>query len=304
MNTLKHNFTLKQLCQAAGFSKQAHLAYLKRKSYSENLYNLVLNTVLKVRSFHPMMGLKKIFHLVKPDVIGRDKFIVIGGELGLSLPRPKNYQRTTFSNPSIFYPNLTTNLEIRDINQVWVSDITYFSVNNIFYYITFVEDVYSRRIIGFSASASLQAQSSCKALNNAIKCRANTCISNLIHHSDRGVQYTSNAYINILKKYKISVSMCKSVYENTHIERVNGIIKNEYLCCSPIRNLESLNKALKEAVYLYNFERPHWSLACMAPVEFEKSLSSKLLSEREPLVIFTDMTEKILRNYYQGTLNL
>jgi putative transposase len=302
MNKLKHNYTQKQLCLAAGFSKQAHLAHLTRKDAAENLYNLVLNTVLEVRKIHPVMGLKKIFNLVKPDILGRDKFLSVGRELGLSLPRPKNYQRTTFSNKYANYPNLTTNLEIRDINQVWVSDITYFSVNNIFYYITFVEDVYSRRIIGFSASNSLQAQSCCKALSDAINCRANDRISNLIHHSDRGTQYTSNAYIGLLKKYNISISMCNSVYENTHIERVNGIIKSEYLSCNSIQNFESLKKTLKKAVYLYNFERPHWSLACLTPVEYEKSLQGRILTEREPLTIFTDMTSLILKQYYQGTL--
>lgn len=302
MNSRKYNYTLKQLCRAAGFSKQAHLSYLKRKDGAENLYNLVLNTVIAVRKMHPMMGLKKIFYQVKPDIVGRDKFLSIGAELGLSLPRPKNYQRTTFSNKYASYPNLTTNLEIRDINQVWVSDITYFFANNIFYYITFVEDVYSRRIIGFSASTNLQAQSCCKALSDAIKCRANDRRGTLIHHSDRGTQYTSNAYVGLLKNNNISISMCNSVYENTHVERVNGIIKNEYLNHSSIQGFESLKKALKEAVRLYNYERPHWSLACLTPMDFEKSLEGKILSERDPLVIFTDKSSMILKKYYQGTL--
>lgn len=302
MNTLKHNYTLKELCRAAGFSKQAHLAYLKRKSSQENLYNLVLNTVSHVRSIHPIMGLKKIFKLVKPEIIGRDKFIEIGSELGLLIARPKNYQRTTFSNPSCCIPNLTTNLEIRDINQVWVSDITYFSVNSVFYYITFLEDVYSRRILGFSASSNLGAHSCCVALNNAIKKRNGSCLSNLIHHSDRGTQYTSNIYLNILKEHNISVSMCNSVYENTHIERVNGIIKGEYLSHSDIRDIETLKSNLKRAVHLYNFERPHWSIGFNTPVEFEKSLINKPLAEREPIVIFTDMKAMILKQYNQRTL--
>jgi len=291
-----------QLCMAAGFTRQAHFAYIRRRYNEETLYNLVQSTVSEVRSLHPQMGLKKIFHLIEPDIIGRDKFLEIGSALGLKLPRTKNYQRTTYSNKCANTPNLTTNLEIRDINQVWVSDITYFYVNNVFYYLTFIEDVYSRRILGFVASPTLQAQANCRAIRKAIKTRNCSSYDNLIHHSDRGTQYTSKEYLNILKEHNISVSLCDSVYENSHIERVNGIIKNEYLYCYHIGSFSKLKSRLRKAVYLYNFKRPHWSLDCMTPVEYEKSLISTAISKRKPLIMFTDNSKDILKKYYQGAL--
>jgi putative transposase len=302
MNRRKHHHSLKELLLAAGFSKQAHSTYVKRRVQDENLYNLVLNTVLGVRTLHPIMGLKKIFSLVKPDALGRDKFLEIGSELGLLLPKIKNYQRTTFSARNVIFSNLTANLEIRDVNQVWVSDITYFRIKNAFYYISLIEDVYSRRILGYAASPNLRAQACCRALNDALETRADARLNGLIHHSDRGTQYTSNIYLDILKEHFISVSMCDSVYENSHIERLNGIIKGEYLSHRNIQSFPDLIKALREAVQVYNSERIHWSLNCLSPIQFENSLLHTNIAEKKPLVIFTDPTRDIMKRFYQGTL--
>jgi transposase InsO family protein len=288
------------MCEAAGFTRQAHYSYLRRSLIDERLYHNVYDIVTQIRKVHSSMGLRKIWYRINPDWIGRDNFISIGIDLGLEVPRPRNYQRTTFSVRSNLYTNLTTDLEIKDINVVWVSDITYFYSNGNFYYITFIEDVYSRRIIGWIASQTLQAKQSCKALKKAIQSRSNSDLSRVIHHSDKGVQYTSDAYIGILKENKIRVSLCCSVYENTHIERLNGIIKNEYLCHAKIESFEQLTKKLDEAIYLYNSERPHFSLGYSTPVEYEKSLLNIPLIDRKKLIIWTDKNAK--RKYYQSEL--
>ena len=288
MNKSKHHYKLSELCKSAGFSKQAHAAYLNRRNNNFAKYDLVFNVVSHTREMHPQMGLKKIFCLLSPDTIGRDRFIEIGCELGLALPKPKNYQRTTFSYKSATFKNVAATVNINDINIVWVSDITYFPIYNKFYYITFIMDVYSRRILGYNAADSMRAEESCKALNMAIEARKGYCMKKLIHHSDKGSQYCSNAYLGILNDNNIAVSMCNNVYENTHIERVNGTMKNEYLLHRNINNFSALCKYLDEDVYNYNNSRPHWAINCMSPVEYEKYLSNFPLNQRTVLNMFSD----------------
>ena len=288
MNKSKHFHKLGELCQVAGFSKQAHAAYVNRRINDIALYDLVQNIVDQTREMHPQMGLKKMYYLHEPDLIGRDKFLEIACELGLALPKPKNYQRTTFSYKSAMFKNLAATVNINDINAVWVSDITYFPIRNSFYYITFIMDVYSRRILGYCAADSLRAEESCKALNMAIKERAGNSLKNLIHHSDKGSQYCSKMYLGILEEHNIAVSMCNSVYENSHIERVNGIMKNEYLLQRNIKNYNDLCYYLDKDILHYNYSRPHWSIGCISPVEFEHLLTNVPLHQRTVLNLFSD----------------
>ena len=194
--------------------------------------------------------------------------------------------------------NLLVNKPINDINKVWVSDITYIRVQDIFYYITLIMDVYSRRILGYTASKDLRALSSCRALELAIRTRNGYVLTDLIHHSDKGVQYISNEYLNILKKHCIGVSMCGSVYENTHIERANGIIKNEYLLPLCIKSYKELEYELRQSVKKYNEGRPHWSLGGLPPVEYEKKIRDVPSYARETLRMYTDSH----KNCYQQEL--
>lgn len=170
--------------------------------------------------------------------------------------------------------NLTVDLAIRDINQLWTSDITYFQIGvDEYLYIVFIIDVYSRRILGYNVSDNLRAESNLKALGMAIRLRGIEEYDDLIHHSDKGVQYTSKAYTSLLEKHNIKISMCNIVYENTHIERVNGIIKNEYLTNYSIKTISECKKVLKKSVENYNAFRPHWSLDLKSPITFENELA-------------------------------
>lgn len=283
-----HHHKLENLYEVARFTKQAHSQYMLRRSKEELIVGLVINSISGIRNLHNIMGLKKIYNLISPDWIGRDRFIDIGVEYGLGIKRLQSYERTTFSNKSARFTNLTVGLPIRDINKVWVSDITYYRIGERFYYLTFIEDVYSRRIVGWVASESLRADGNCIALKRALKERSGMNIKGLIHHSDRGTQYVSNKYLEILQDNGIGVSMCRSVYENTHIERVNGIIKNEYLKFQAIKTLEELSMELRGAVRLYNEERPHWSLSLKTPVEYEELLDEVPINERKVLILYAD----------------
>lgn len=283
-----HRHKLKHIYDVSGISKQAHNQYMERRAGDEAKSRMVLNAIIEMRKMHPIMGLKKIYSNLTLDGIGRDKFIEIGIEYGLGIKIPKSYQRTTYSTKSAWFGNLTAGLPITGINQVWTSDITYFRVGDIFYYLTFILDVYSRRILGYVASPNLRAEANCHALKSAIAARGKINLHGLIHHSDRGSQYSSNDYLKILSDNKIAASMCNSVYENTHIERVNGIIKNEYLVHKSIKTLIALQKALEQAVSLYNEERPHWSLNCLTPVQYEENLINVPLMERKEIIIYSE----------------
>lgn len=250
----------------------------------------MIGLIIEVRQIHPAMGLKSIYELTRPEEVGRDAFIKIGGAAGLIIHPVRSSPKTTIPHPSAAYPNLLYEKELTSVNQLWTSDITYFSIQGKWYYLTFIMDVYSRRIVGYKAADNLRAINNIDALNMAIKLRGiNDYQNELIHHSDRGSQYISDAYTEILENHRILISMCQNVLENAHIERVHRTIKNQYLTHRPIKNFHQLVKWLDKTVYTYNYERPHSSILKMTPVEFEnfvKELTSNSL-DRPKLEVFT-----------------
>lgn len=138
----------------------------------------------------------------------------------------------------------------------------------------------------------MQANNALEALNFAVQKRKITKTTNLIHHSDKGVQYLSNDYLKVLNNYNVQVSLAKTVLENSHAERLNGIIKNEYLVPYKITDYQHLQKALALAVNYYNQERPHWELNLKNPTEFETDLQQIPLSQRTKMNFFVDKTTK------------
>lgn len=294
---------MNQLYAVLGITKQSHWKMMQRIHKQQQIEKILIQNMLEVRSMHPKMGSKKMYELLKPENIGRDAFISIYTQAGFSVAKEKDYRKTTHSIPSLRYSNLTRELKINDINQVWTSDITYFQIaEKEFLYIVFIVDVYSRKILGYNASSNLRASSNIQALEMALQQRGIKKYPNLIHHSDKGVQYTSNAYTQILEEHNIKISMCETVYENTHIERINGIIKNEYLVNCSIKNLAECQRALKQSVYLYNSVRPHWSLDLKSPDCFEKLLTMTPVSKRTLLKIYSDKKELKTYNLKQGEL--
>ncbi len=165
-------------------------------------------------------------------------------------------------------------------NQLWTSDLTYFDIQGQFYYIVFIVDVYSRLIVGYSVADHMRAESNLKALGMALRLRGQAQFAHqLIHHSDRGGQYISTRYVEALEAAQIRISMCSEVYENCHVEWVNGTIKNQYLHHWQNTNLAELEQNLTRAVNAYNTQRPHSSLSGVCPAAFEASL--KTISEAD-----------------------
>lgn len=280
-------FSLRELYDVSGISKQAVSQYDKEQSIFINKLEKLINDVDILRSQHPGCGVEKMYYTLKPDFIGRDRFINIFMELGYRLKKKKNYRKTTI--PAHYkYPNLIEGSLVTSINQVWQSDITYIYVGNKFFYLVFILDIYSRRIIGYQASDSLRVQANIKALKQAFKVRKSDSLENLIHHSDRGSQYISNKYLDLLSDKNIKKSMGLIATDNAFAERINGTIKNEYLLLWGVDSFQDLKRKLKRAVHNYNNKRIHNNLNRMTPVQFEENLLNLGDQKRPPVIIYTD----------------
>jgi len=234
--------------------------------------------VLKERHLQPRLGGKKLYFMLRSSIheidphFGRDKFFDFLRERNLLVKRKQKYCKTTHSWHHFHrYNNEIKDLFITRYNQVWAADITYLRTENGFVYLSLLTDMFSRKIVGWQLSKSLSIEGSVFALKKALK--DNPLIDSLIHHSDRGIQYCSKDYVKILKKRKIAISMTEEnhCYENALAERVNGILKNEYLLDMTFRNFSHAEKSCNEAITLYNTRRPHLSLKYKTPQQVHQA---------------------------------
>ena len=233
-----------------------------------------------------------MYNTLKPEWLGRDKFIEMFMELGYRVQRIRNYIKTTFPT-HLKFPNLIQGMQVDRKNQLWQSDITYFKVGDKYYYLVFIVDVYTRKILGYAVSNHLRAEANMKALRMAIK-NAGGSITGLIHHSDRGSQYIHNDYIKLLVSKGAYVSMGEKAQDNAYAERVNGIIKNEYLIYKNINNFTKLKAEVRKTVYHYNNKRIHTSLPLRStPSEFEEKLLNLYSQKRPTVIIYADGNSKI-----------
>lgn len=279
-----------KLHEVSKVSRQALHKHNLTKSKKQIAKEDVLKQVDKYRTQHPGCGVRKTYYQVKPKGIGRDQFIQMLMNRGYGVKKVKNYTRTTIAG-NFKYPNLIEGSQIDDINQIWQSDITYFYVNGDFYYITYIIDVYSRLIVGYDVSDSLKATSCLNALKMALKNRKGMDLSKLIHHSDRGVQYISNIYTELLKNKGIKISMGLKAQDNAYAERINGIMKNEFLRYKNIDSLKTLKVENKRAVNFYNKYRHHNSLGHISPADFEKKLTKLTEIEKPKMLIYSEKFE-------------
>lgn len=270
-----------------GISKQGHFDALKRAIHIELKEPCYVGFMVSVREIHPGMGLRKMYEQFSPEGIGRDAFISLGLREGYRLKSLLDKpHRTTFSVKSNRFTNLLSGKWFTDVNQVWVSDIFYFPLNNRHYYVVLIMDIYSRKIVGYSVADNMRAENNINALQMALTLRGIKNYKNkLIHHSDRGSQYVCDDYTNLLEDYGIGISMCKDVLENAHSERANGTIKNEYLNRWVIRTFEDLKIKMKQAVNNYN-DRLHWSIK-KTPSQYEITLKEIPIEKRVKMEIFT-----------------
>jgi hypothetical protein len=270
------NYSLNKFFKGIGSSRQVFHVKLNRYMQREEEMGQLSLIVSQVRKDHPGMALRDLYQVIQPVSIGRDQFEDYFKQMGYGVAIKRSFKRTTDSSGVIRFPNLIEDKELTGINQVWVSDITYYRIKEKFYYLTFIMDLYSRLIVGHSCSQTmLTAHTTIVALKTALKTRGTKKLSGLIIHSDGGGQYYSQEFRKFTKEAGMINSMGKSVYENPHAERVNGIIKNNYVRHYSPDDFAQLSRMTNKAVFMYNTEKPHRALKKLSPVQFENLINKK-----------------------------
>lgn len=296
---MKSNFAhigLARLCGWFGITRQAYYQNNWEGISTTLEEDLIIQRVKEIRKNHRRMGTRKLYELLQPFIlehqikIGRDAlFNMLSANHLLIRKRKRRIQTTNSYHWLRKYPNLIREFVPTAPNQLWVSDITYWKINSREHlYISFITDAYSHKIVGYQVAETMEAIESIQALQMALSGLEPKNLMNLIHHSDRGIQYCSHAYVKLLQDNKIHISMTENgdPLENAVAERVNGIIKEEYLETYEINNLKDAKGLLQAVVDLYNNERPHMSISNFTPNSIHHS-KTKI------------KTERLWKNYYR-----
>lgn len=282
--------SLRVVCRLLGYTRQA---YHKRRRSEERTAirsELVIQQVIRIRTLQKRIGVRKLHHMLSGFLsehrieMGRDHLYDLLRESGLLVRKRRlKKPRTTVSLPFWRYPNLIREFVPTHSGQLWVSDITYVRVGGGFAYLSLVTDAYSRKIVGHCLGGDLSAKGCVAALKMAQ--RNNPSREGLIHHSDRGMQYSSSAYVKVLgKRTRVSMTEKGDPLENAIAERVNGILKDELLD----KRFESFREArerIDEAISIYNNLRPHLSLDMLTPQQAHQG---------------TGELKRRWKNYYKG----
>ncbi len=260
------------LCQLFGKTRHAYYDALWRKEEQLIKEDIILQQVMVIRKELPKLGTRKLHYLLQDRLkthhisVGRDYLFTLLFEHGLLIRQRKRRAVTTHSGHWMKkYSNLIKDIPISRPEQVWVSDITYIRMNNQWGYLSLITDAYSRKIMGFAFRMDLTAQGCIEALQMALDNKVYK--QPMIHHSDRGSQYCSHHYVEILLKNKIAISMTENgdPYENAIAERVNGIIKTEFNLHTSGLGFEKTYEHITKSINSYNNIRPHASCDYLTP---------------------------------------
>lgn len=273
---MKDNYpkvSLGRICRLFGITRQAYYQHYRTEENLSIEQELVITRIMQIRQHHRYMGGRKMYEMIAPFLMehqikmGRDALFDLLASHQLLVRRKRRKICTTQSFHWLRkYPNLIKDFTPATSNELWVSDITYWKISNRYLYISFITDAYSHKIVGYHVAESLEAVQTLKALQMALAAlEGQPC--HLIHHSDRGIQYCSAEYVKLLEDHKIQISMTQNgdPRENAIAERLNGIIKHEYLEDHEVDNLDEADKILSYSVELYNQQRPHMSIGNLVP---------------------------------------
>ncbi len=249
---------------------------LKRRKYKLEEQEQLIPLINEIRRDHPRMAARDIYLKLQPSCMGRDQFERFCMDSGYRIKRLRNFRVTTNSLGVTRFPNLIKDIELTRVNQVFVSDITYFDIGSDTYYLTFIMDLYNREIVGWSASDNLRTEcTTLPALHRLITERGRVNLRGAILHSDGGGQYYCKEFKELTKSLEMINSMTEEkVYENSHAERLNGIIKNNYLYPYGPTNMATLKKLLNKAVLMYNTGKPHKALGKLTPKSFKDTIDN------------------------------
>ena len=264
--------SISKVCACFNLKRDAYYKYQQRWKRYKSVESKVIQLVREERKELPRVGGRKLHEALQPSFeaahikVGRDSLFDILKANNMLVKRKRAYAKTTNSYHHFHkYNNLIKELEITKPNQVWVSDITYIRTVKGFCYLALITDMYSRKIVGYDLSDSLELAGCLRALKKALW--HTKPAAGLIHHSDRGVQYCSHMYVNELKRKGIKISMTEEnhCYENAIAERVNGILKDEFYLDQCFFSNVHAKRAAKNAIKLYNNKRLHVSLGYKTP---------------------------------------
>lgn len=266
--------------RVVGISKQSFHQKFKRQAAVTKQSDGLLDQIRAIRTVHPQMSSRLMYNKIQPDHLGRDRFVAYCFKQGFKVKVRRAFHKTTNSLGTTRFPNLAHGLKVTGVNQVWTSDITFYRIGERFYYLTFILDLYSRLVVGYSAAQTMRTtDTTLPALKMALKNRGFN--PGLIFHSDGGGQYYDNKWKKLTQKGELKNSMCETVYENAHAERLNGTLKNDYIIPYGPENYTDLIKMTKKAVLAYNQDRPHSSIGNVSPSEFEKKNALNVDNSKE-----------------------
>jgi putative transposase len=250
---------------------------LSRRKYKFEEQEQLIPLINEIRGNHPRMSARDIYIKLQPSFMGRDQFEKFCMDSGYRIKKLRNFRVTTNSLGVTRFPNLIKDLRVTRVNQVFVSDITYFDIGPDTYYLTFIMDLFNREIVGWSASDNLRTESTTlPALHRLITERGRSNLKGAILHSDGGGQYYCKEFKALTKDLEMINSMTEEkVYENSHAERLNGIIKNNYLYPYGPTNLVSLRRLQDKAVHMYNTGKPHKALGKLTPKSFIDNIDNE-----------------------------
>ena len=271
------------MCSLFGLSRQAYYKFKSDRIKRKEELIVVREMVVRIRCMTPRIGTRKLYFLIKDELellnikIGRDiLFNFLRAEHLLIRPK-RSYIKTTNSKHWMKkYPNLIKDKELTKPEQLWVSDITYIKTDHGHEYLSLITDAYSKKIMGYELLDNLSTTGPLKALEMALKNRKYT--HDLIHHSDRGLQYCSTDYVTKLNEHGIKISMTENgdPYENAIPERINGILKYEFLIIDGFTNHLQAIEVIKESIGIYNDQRPHLSCEMLTSNQAHKQQKVRL----------------------------
>ena len=268
-------FGLGTLCGLFGYSRQSYYKRSGNEFAEDAVEPLIVEKARSYRKDNPELGCTKLYLIIKRMfedtgcMPGRDAFIEILRKNGLMvhIRRRRHYKTTDSNHHYRKYPNLIADLVPSRPNEVWVSDITYVETEEGVCYLSLITDAYSHKIVGWAVGPTLETTYPLQALRMALSDIDDMTAGRLIHHSDRGCQYCSDAYVSELKSHGVSISMTQSgdPLENAVAERANGILKTEWLYKMTIATREECRSELERIIGFYNTERPHMSIGMQTP---------------------------------------
>lgn len=268
--------SIETLCGLLGYSKQAYYKRIGNLGQNHLEESLVIHLIKQKRKIWKKGSGRNLHAALQEDFkrhnikLGRDNFFRLLGRNHLLMPRKQRRTRTTFSYHHFHkYPNLIKGISPTKPNQVIVSDITYIRLRDTesFCYLFLITDMYSRKILGYCLSEDLKTSSAIKALKMALKNMSGT--EGCIHHSDRGIQYCSYTYTELLQDHKMHISMTENgdPLENAIAERINRTVKEEFTDEKTLSfaTFKEAKRKIAPIINCYNEQRPHRSIEMLTP---------------------------------------